>query len=771
MLPNETSNGLENAAEEGDGRSVVPGGSGARTVTAVRGRLVWFCDDPFLVGTGAAMRHEKDGLLICVDGRIAYSGPYQDGIGRVPEGVKVVDYRHCVITPGFVDSHVHYTQVGMVASYGEKLINWLDKFVYPEEMKYSDKKYAEEGAELFCKELLRNGTTTALVFTSTYPHSVDVLFDRAAKYGMRIAAGKVLMDRNAPEALLDRSVEEAMEQTRGLIDKWHNKAGTRNVYAVMPRFPLACTRDMLTEAGRLWEEYPSVLMHSHIAENADEVFEGRKLFPECRTYLDVLDDHGLLRAGTVLAHGVHLTLGELDTCHRTGAAIAHCPTSNLFLGSGLFRLRDATTPSRPVTVGLATDVGGGTSLSMLTTMNEAYKVGALDGNPIDAVRLFYLATLGSARAMRMDHQIGSLQRGHEADFVVLDPRATPLLEKRTRTGDGSIEDVLFALALLGDAEAVEATYVAGRRVHQRGRKEEKATWSDFPFAWSRYDWKSGSWIPDQVVATTRGWRLPAIDAFAGGLHCVYNDPTDLLHWTVFTKKDDRPGTWSKPESLGVRSHASVALAPYHDLLYCFYSRDGKICWKSRDDQMAKPWGPEREIPGLSSQQPPAVTAYNDDLHVLAVDGERRMHWNTYHSSTGAWSGWEPWKDGNGDIVKGGWPSIAAYAGRLYVVYSPGADADVRWTARDPGGEWWRHRDLEGTAGTGQPRIAHYNGLLYAIGSWWESGKYQEIWWAQQGVDVPEWTTPRSITQIRTGSFSGNGLTAYHGQLYTAYFTG
>ncbi|MFC7326876.1 guanine deaminase [Marinactinospora rubrisoli] len=739
------------------------------SVTAVRGRLVWFRDDPFLCGPTEAIRYEKDGLLICENGKIVYSGRFR--ADRVPSDVAVVHYRDHVITPGFVDSHVHYTQVGMIASYGERLIHWLDKYVYPEEMKYSDRKYAEEGAELFCRELLRNGTTTALVFTSTYAHSVDILFEKAAKYGMRMAAGKVLMDRNAPPRLLDSSVGEAISQTRELIERWHNKAGTRNVYAIMPRFPLACSREMLAAAGKLWKEHPSVLMHSHIAENSDEVFEGRKMFPECGTYLDVFKNHELLKPGMVLAHGVHLTLPELDTCHRTGAAIAHCPTSNLFLGSGLFRLRDAKTPSRPVTVGLATDVGGGTSLSMLTTMNEAYKVGALDGNPIDALRLFYLATLGSAKALRMDHQIGSLEAGHEADFVVLDPHATPLLTKRSRTGDGSIEDLLFALALAGDTDAVEATYVAGRRRYARaqdgGKKRDRR---NFPFAWSRYDWKSGSWLPDQVTPM-RGWRVPAIEAYAGGLHCVYNDPTDMLHWTVFTQKDDRPGSWSEPRSLGVRSYAGVAIAPYHDLLYCFYSMDGKIWWRTRNDDPSRPWSPGTAIPGLSSQQPPAVTAYGDHLHVLAVDGDRRLHWNTYHSKTASWTGWVPWKNGNGDIVKGGWPSIAAYAGRLYVVYSPGPDSDIMWTARFPDTEWWPHRKLPGTAGTDQPKIAHYNGLLYAIGSWWESGKkHKNIWWAQQGADVAEWTDPRPITRINAVSFSGTGLTAYHGQLYTAYFT-
>ncbi|MFC4565305.1 guanine deaminase [Nocardiopsis mangrovi] len=740
----------------------------AGSLTAVRGRLVWFHDDPFLVGTEKAMRYEEDGLMICQDGRITYAGPYESGRNSIPPDAAFTHYPNHIISPGFVDSHVHFTQVGMIASYGERLLNWLQDYVYPEEMKYSDKGYAEAGARLFCDDLLRNGTTTALVFTSTYPGSVNALFKESSKRGMRMAAGKVLMDTNAPQELCDASVEKAMKQTRKLIERWHGK--DRNVYAVMPRFPLACTREMLKAAGELWgelrKEYPGLLMHSHIAENTDEVFEGRKAFPEFKTYLDVFRHYGLLGPGAVLAHGVHLTEKELKICHETKSAIAHCPTSNLFLGSGLFPLRDAKTPKRPVGVGLGTDVGGGTSLSMLATMDEAYKVSALDEHPADAIRLFYLATLGGAKALRMHKKIGRLEPGYEADFIVLDPKATPLLAKRTETGDGSIEDLLFALAILGDDRAVEATYVAGRLAHKRDRGGDKKNMGDHPFAWSRYDWQTQSWLPDRTTGF-RGWMAPSIDAYAGGLHCVYLAPDSTLQWTVYTQQDQEPGEWSAPQSLGVKTGAGPSIAPYHDHLYvCYRDYPSKRIYTKRCDDEGV-WESPRLVPGdIETHYPPAITAFNDFLYLLVRDEDQWISCNTYCSKTDAWSGWKQlWRVDSYDPV-----TIAAYAGRLYVMYVPDFGADLKWTAYDLAtGDWWPHRTLENTAETARPKLAHYNGLLYAMGVRWQ-GDVRETWWAKQGADLPEWTTPEVVPEIHPYGY-GPGLTPYHGQLYSAYFMG
>lgn len=302
--------------------------------------------------------------------------------------------------------------------------------------------------------MLRNGTTSALVDCATYPQSVDALFAESVGRGMRLAAGKVLMDRNAPPELLDASPEQGYEESRKLIEKWHGVG--RGLYAITPRFAVACTSEMLRVAGALWREHPGTLLQAHLAENRQEVDEVAGLFPRYRDYVDVYEQHGLLGPGAVFAHAVHLSTREWKRLYRTGSGVAHCPTSNLFLGSGLFSMRRATKPNRRVLVGLGSDVGGGTSLSLLQTASEAYKVGALDDYPMDGVKLFYLATLGAAKAMRLDGIVGSLEPGNEADFIVLDPAATPLLATRTARAE-SIDDLLFALAVMGDDRTVLAT--------------------------------------------------------------------------------------------------------------------------------------------------------------------------------------------------------------------------------------------------------------------------------------------------------------------------
>lgn len=447
-----------------DPRRLVVADGRCSPVTAVRGALVWFCGDPFVTSSQDAVVHVEDGLLICQDGKITQAGDYDKLSPVLPAGTTVVHYREKLILPGLIDLHVHYVQLRIIAAYGEQLLEWLKQSVYPEERKFSSLRYAREAATLFCDEMLRNGTTTALVNCATYSQSVDALFEESVRRGMRMAAGKVLMDRNAPAELLDSSPERGYEESQRLIEAWHGVG--RSVYAITPRFAVACTPRMLELAGRLWEEHPGTLLQAHLAENSDEVTMVRQLFPDCRDYVEVYERYGLLGHGAVFAHAVHLSEDEWDRLRATRSGVAHCPTSNLFLGSGPFQMALAKQLPHPASVGLASDAAGGTSLSLMRTMNEAYKVGEINKYPMNGVKLFYLATLGASTALGLGDTIGSLQPGHEADFVVIDPAATPILAHRTRQSP-TLDDTLFALALLGDDRAVSATYIAGRLAHER----------------------------------------------------------------------------------------------------------------------------------------------------------------------------------------------------------------------------------------------------------------------------------------------------------------
>jgi guanine deaminase len=437
--------------------------AGDASVSALRGALIFCRDDPFLTDRAKAFVHEPDGLVICRDGRIQAVGAHAALRPELPPGAEVADYTGCLIAPGFVDTHVHYVQTAIIGAQGRALLDWLDDYTYVAEQAFADEAVARDTARLFCDELLRNGTTTALVFCSVHAGSVDALFAEALARNLRLIAGKVLMDRNAPAPLTD-TPRSGYDQSKALIRKWHGRG--RCLYAITPRFAATSSPAQLELAGSLWREHPGTFVQTHIAESRDEVAWVKRLFPDRRDYLDVYAHHGLVGRRAVLAHGVHLAESELERCHATGTAIAHCPTSNLFLGSGLFPLRAARDPHRPVAVGLATDIGAGTSFSLLATMGEAYKVARLQGQAIDAVESFFLANLGGARALALDDRIGTLAPGREADIVVIDPSATPLLAFRT-SRSRSIAETLAVLATLGDDRAVRATYVAGKLAHAR----------------------------------------------------------------------------------------------------------------------------------------------------------------------------------------------------------------------------------------------------------------------------------------------------------------
>ena len=432
-------------------------------VVALRGPLVYFVDDPFLTDPAAAFVHEADGLVLCRGGLIEAVGPAATLLPMVPAGVLVTDYRHGLISAGFIDTHVHYVQSGIIGAYGGQLLDWLSQYAFAAEQAFADPAHAAAMAEHFCDELLRNGTTSAMVFCAVYPQSVDALFEAATRRNMRVIAGKVLMDRNAPAALRD-TPQRGYDESKALIQRWHGRG--RNLYAITPRFAPTCSPEQLELAGTLWREHPDAFVQTHVSESVREVEWVRQLFPARAGYLDVYDHYGLIGQRAMLAHGVHLTEAELTRCHDSGTALAHCPTSNLFLGSGVFRLAAAKDPRRPVHVGLGTDIGAGTSFSLLATLNEAYKVAQLDGQRLDPLRAFFLATLGGARALGLEDRIGTLRAGNEADVIVLDPNATPLLRARCERCR-SIEELLFVLMTLGDDRTVMASYVAGKLAHQR----------------------------------------------------------------------------------------------------------------------------------------------------------------------------------------------------------------------------------------------------------------------------------------------------------------
>ena len=426
---------------------------------AIRADFLHFVADPDT--SQQALETIEDGLLILKQGRITALGKSRDWLDQLPDGIEYFDYSGRLIMPGFFDTHTHYPQTGMIASYGTQLLDWLEKYTFPTESKFSDRELADNSAEFFCQELLRNGTTTAGVFATIHPQSVDAIFGAAQKRDMCLVSGKVMMDRNAPAFICD-SAESSYQDSVALIQRWHQKGRAR--YAVTPRFAPTSSEQQLEVAGQLLREFPELYLQSHVAENQDEVAWVAKLFPQRRSYLDVYDHYGLLGERSIYAHCIHLDETDRRRMSESGAAIAFCPTSNLFLGSGLFNIDE--TRRHDIRLGIATDVGGGTSFSILQTLNEAYKVCQLAGQSLSPTKAFYLATLGGARSMYLDAQLGNFEVGKEADFVVLDLQATPIMKRRMAQAE-SIEDQLFALMMLGDDRCVLATHIMGQCQYSR----------------------------------------------------------------------------------------------------------------------------------------------------------------------------------------------------------------------------------------------------------------------------------------------------------------
>jgi len=401
----------------------------------------------------------EDGLLVTRNGIIEFVGDYKNHINQYPDAI-THDYSGKLLLPGFIDSHLHFPQTEMLASFGEQLLDWLTDYTFPVERKFAEPEYASHIAKIFVRQLHRHGTTTGMVYSSVHKQAADALFQEAASHNMLLIAGKVCMDRHCPDWLQD-TPQSAQKDSATLIDKWHNNG--RLKYAITPRFAPTSSAEQLHLLGELAQQYPDVFIQTHLSENHNEIAWVKELFPERKNYLDVYDHYGLLRKGAVFGHGIHLQQAEWQRLQETQASIAFCPTSNLFLGSGLFDLAKAEEQNVPVM--LATDVGGGTSFSMLKTMGEAYKICQLKGNQMDPMHGLYLMTQGAALGLGLENSIGNLNPGTDADFVILDPEFDELSALRLKE-QRSPEDIIFALSMLADDRAITATYIAGAAVYQ-----------------------------------------------------------------------------------------------------------------------------------------------------------------------------------------------------------------------------------------------------------------------------------------------------------------
>jgi guanine deaminase len=437
-----------------------------QTIKGFRASFLDTIADPFYAPEADCIRYFPDGLLIVESGKVKDLGSYKDLQTKYAH-IPIADYREHLIVSGFIDTHIHFPQTEMIASYGEQLLEWLSTYTFPTERKFADRNYALEIASTFLDELLRNGTTTALVFTAVFPQSTDAFFEEAQRRNLRMIAGKVMMDRNAPDFLRDTAISSYVE-TKQLIEKWHKC--DRLLYAVTPRFALTSTPEQLTNIRKLLVEFPDVYLHTHLSENVKEVEAVIADFPKSTGYLDVYDQAGLVGERSIFAHGIQLTDQEFARLSEAKSTIAFCPTSNLFLGSGLFKIEKAKSLETPVKVGLGTDVGAGTSFSMLRTASAAYQVAQLRSQKLSAFQALFLATLGGARALCLEDKLGNFEVGKEADFVVLNLRSTPIMALRNKSFDSAslptlaeISDQLFATIIMGDDRAIAATYIMGEK--------------------------------------------------------------------------------------------------------------------------------------------------------------------------------------------------------------------------------------------------------------------------------------------------------------------
>jgi guanine deaminase len=420
------------------------------------GQVLSFHGDPFVLGP-ESVRVERQGAVVLLGGEIIDTGT-ADAMRKVYPQAAITDHGNCLISPGFIDPHVHYPQTAIIASWGKRLIDWLNTYTFPEEMRFADPAYAAEIAARYFDLTLANGTTTVCSYATIQPASVDAFFDAAQSRGLRAYAGKTCMDRNAPNGLQDSS-KSAYDDSKSLLKKWHGV--DRLSYVITPRFSPTSTPDQLSALGALWREHQSCLMQTHLSEQTDEIAWVKTLFPTARDYLDTYEQHGLLGMGGLYGHAIHLEPREVDRLTEVGASLIHCPTSNTFIGSGLFDMEGMV--ARGLRVGLATDTGGGSSFSMLRTMAAAYEVAQLRGTSLHPAQLWWLATQGSARALHAEKQIGNITKGLEADLVVIDLASTAAIEQATRRAE-TIWQSVFPTIMMGDDRAVKAVYIAGKQI-------------------------------------------------------------------------------------------------------------------------------------------------------------------------------------------------------------------------------------------------------------------------------------------------------------------
>jgi guanine deaminase len=420
----------------------------------ILGQTLWFDGDPFVDGLTCA-RHEARGAVLIKGGQIAALGRADDLRKDHPQA-SVTDHGARLILPGFVDAHAHYPQTAIIASWGKRLIDWLNTYTFPEEMRFSDPAYSRMIATRYFDLTLAAGTTTVASFCTIHPESVDAFFEAAQAHGLRAMAGKTCMDRDTAPAGLRDTARSAYDDSKALLERWHGV--DRLSYVITPRFSPTSTPEQLAALGALWAEYPDCLMQTHLSEQTDEIAWVKSLYPSARDYLDTYEAHGLLGPGGVYGHAIHLEPRERDRLREVGAALIHCPTSNTFIGSGLFDMGLADSDIR---VGLATDTGGGSSFSMLRTMASAYEVAQLRGRALHPAELIWLATEGSARALRIADKVGRLAPGQEADLVVLDLASTPAISQRADRAE-SIWEAIFPTIMMGDDRAIAQVYVAGR---------------------------------------------------------------------------------------------------------------------------------------------------------------------------------------------------------------------------------------------------------------------------------------------------------------------
>ena len=430
-------------------------------IAILRGRLLRFAGDPFEIGAETALDFDEDGALVMRGGMIVDVGPAEVVLADHP-GVNVTHVGDGLIAPGFVDCHMHYPQTGVIASYGAQLLDWLNTYTFPEESRFGDPAYAKAAAHTYFDEQLRNGTTAACSFCTIHPESVDAYFEEAARRGLRAVGGKVMMDRNAPETLRD-TAQSGYDDSKALAERWHGVG--RALYAVTPRFAPTSTEAQLEAAGALWAEHPDCVMQTHLSENGNEIAWVGELFPDCADYFGVYEKYGLIGPRAIFGHAIHLTPREVARLTEVGASVAHCPTSNQFLGSGECDVLGLH--QNGVNVGLATDVGGGSSFSMFHTMKAAYEVAQRRGVSLSPVHLWWLATQGSARALGIGDKVGNLAVGLEADAVVLDLRSTPILRHRMARAE-TITEAMFVQIVLADDRAVKSTISGGKVVYSDG---------------------------------------------------------------------------------------------------------------------------------------------------------------------------------------------------------------------------------------------------------------------------------------------------------------